>query len=391
MTYTELYKAIGDDLAKRLLSAEIIDEDNYNDIIEDDDFKAAYDSIKLDRSNHFQCIIDLLKNFDEAKSEEEVPIFNHFYHKSVGADEKGFFKDINVYEKDAKFALTTSKNLFYFAHNKRNSQIEKIVELILGAIHQKPEYLDQFYDCLKNENKTEYLIISDKEISALWDAYAYAYLLSVNETAHDLPEEIKFKADQKYSESIEFDNKNVYSQYFETYHLISESHATNNLLHRFLVMYQILENFCYRQHLVEIVNSTKKAIVRKIIAFSTKASDKESSIVPNGIKSLISTMSFVDINLNNYSTFLTREYRIDPTKGDIHMIVAKTIYAIRNSIVHNKATELHFSTGNISEYGDIIPLMKDLINKIEPRIIELVNDKRKENPIRFDLKEIKLY
>lgn len=52
---------------------------------------------------------------------------------------------------------------------------------------------------------------------------------------------------------------------------------------------------------------------------------------------------------------------------------------LRCSIVHNKATELHFSRSNVSQYRDIVPLMKKIIRVMEEQIVNLIgcNDPNK--------------
>lgn len=44
----------------------------------------------------------------------------------------------------------------------------------------------------------------------------------------------------------------------------------------------------------------------------------------------------------------------------------EVVYQLRNSIVHNKESELHFMYANTSVYEPGIALMKLLIEKVEP-------------------------
>ena len=50
------------------------------------------------------------------------------------------------------------------------------------------------------------------------------------------------------------------------------------------------------------------------------------------------------------------------------------IYKLRNSIVHNKESELHFTYANAEVYSDGIDLMKKIVEKMEPKIIEVINN-----------------
>ena len=96
-----------------------------------------------------------------------------------------------------------------------------------------------------------------------------------------------------------------------------------------------------------------------------------------------------ETDINPYDSFLEREYGI--TKGGhSDKKIAKIVYNIRNSIVHNKSTELHFSYGNIDEYRDIIGLVRLLIEKFEPKIIEIINNPNNKI-LEFDSKKKDLY
>ena len=63
---------------------------------------------------------------------------------------------------------------------------------------------------------------------------------------------------------------------------------------------------------------------------------------------------------------------------------------LRNSIVHNKSTELHFSYGNFDEYKDVIGLINLLIEKLESKIIDIINDPS-NNILEYDGKKMDLY
>jgi hypothetical protein len=391
MKYAELYKKIGDDLAARLKSIDAISKDDYNDILADDDFKIAYGDVDIKPSS-FDCVVDLLKNFDESRINDDVVPLQHFYIGSVANDNESLFKDLCVYSKTDDLLIITANKLFDFAKDKSDDSVKKAIELIWETIFDKADLLDKFYKYFEVQAKDDCIIVSNEIFNdkTWWNVYSYAYMRVVNEKFIGQSDKIDFDAEQKYSNDFKFSKNNIYAQYFETYHLIAESHVVTNILQRFLVMYQILENLCYRKHLVKIVNSTNKAAIRKIIAYSSRASDKESTEIPNGIRELIAPVSFEDVDFSKYNKFLNKEYSIDINNGKDKNI-PNIIYSIRNSIVHNKATELHFSSGNIEEYKDIIPLMKIIIDRIEPQIISLINNRSSNNPIKFKSKTIKLY
>ena len=94
-------------------------------------------------------------------------------------------------------------------------------------------------------------------------------------------------------------------------------------------------------------------------------------------------------DISPYDLFLEKEYGIlNNTHNDKR--IAKIVYNLRNSIVHNKSTELHSSYGNIDDYKDVIGLMDLLIRKLEPKIIDIINDPS-NNILEYDGKKMDLY
>ena len=156
-------------------------------------------------------------------------------------------------------------------------------------------------------------------------------------------------------------------------------------------MYQIIENMCYRRHLAKISQGDKRGFVRKSIAFANKGSDKEKEEIIKGFVELFPSaeVAITDVDIQPFNNVLLDEYGI-PGGGHCNKKIGKIIYNIRNSIVHNKATELHFAYGNVSDYANLVPLIKLLIDKIEPMIVELINDPTRQS-LEYANKEMILY
>lgn len=183
----------------------------------------------------------------------------------------------------------------------------------------------------------------------------------------------------------------MYSQYYELFDLISESHYCDDVLRRYLNMYQIIENMCYRRHLAKISRGSKRGFVRHSIAIASRANKNETDEIVKGIMELFPGIKDVIAvsDIRPYDPFLEREYGI-ANGGHGDKKVAKIIYNLRNSIVHNKSTELHFSYGNFEEYKDVIELIYLLIEKLEPKIINIINEPN-NTILEYDGKKMDLY
>ncbi len=68
----------------------------------------------------------------------------------------------------------------------------------------------------------------------------------------------------------------------------------------------------------------------------------------------------------------------------------EVVYKLRNCIVHNKESELHFTYANTSVYTHGIALMILLIQKIEPAIIGVINDPG-VTKLEFDKQVVEVY
>ena len=148
---------------------------------------------------------------------------------------------------------------------------------------------------------------------------------------------------------------------------------------------------CYRRNLAKISRGSKRGFVRHSIAIASKANKNETDEIVKGITELFPGIKNVIVisDISPYDLFLKREYGI--ANGDhSDKKVAKIIYNLRNSIVHNKSTELHFAYGNFDEYKDVIGLIKLLIEKLEPKIIDIINDPN-NNILEYDGKKMDLY
>ena len=392
MNRKDIYKEILLDIYKKAKETGWISEDEYDDA-EDDINSYTFSSIDTSKLRGcYQTFAASIKDWDGA-NDDVITSSTHIYLANVAADNICYFKQLFCQTSAGSFAVVTTKQLFDNVANSEGDKFLKKAELIWPIIYQDNAQKVRFWDLCTNNNDNGYYILTDEILNnedEYWNAYSFGYLLYVNEHGFEKHVSIDFTPSTQYSTTLSFQKANKYYQYYELYNLISESHYCNDILRRYLVMYQIIENMCYRRHLAKISEGDKRAFVRKSIALANKGFDKETEEIINGFAELFphADLAITAVEIQPFATALTDNYGISGNHNNKK--IGKIIYNIRNSIVHNKATELHFAYGNVSEYSILVPLIRLLINRIEPMVIEILNDPTKIM-LDYDKKVMYLY
>ena len=392
MNRKDIYKEILLDIYKKAKDADLISEDEYDDA-EDDINSYTFSSIDTSKlTGCYQTFAASIKDWDGA-NDDVITSSARIYLASVADDNNCYFKQLFCQISGGGFAVVTTKQLYDDVSGGEADKFLKKAELIWPIIYQDDTKKAEFWDLCTNNNDNVYYILTDEILNnedEYWNAYSFGYLLYVNEHGFDKDVRIDFTPSTQYSTTLSFQKANKYYQYYELYNLISESHYCNDILRRYLVMYQIIENMCYRRHLAKISQGDKRAFVRKSIALANKGFDRETEEIINGFAELFpnAEVAITAADIQPFATALTDNYGISGNHNNKK--IGKIIYNIRNSIVHNKATELHFAYGNVSDYSILVPLIKLLINRIEPMIVELINDPARQS-LDYSNKEMPLY
>ena len=392
MNRKDIYKEILLDIYKKAKETGWISEDEYDDA-EDDINSYTFSSIDTSKLRGcYQTFAASIKDWDGA-NDDVITSSTHIYLANVADDNICYFKQLFCQTSGGGFAVVTTKQLFDNVANSETDKFLKKAELIWPIIYQDNAQKVRFWDLCTNNNDNGYYILTDEILNnedEYWNAYSFGYLLYVNEHGFEKHVSIDFTPSTQYSTTLSFQKANKYYQYYELYNLISESHYCNDILRRYLVMYQIIENMCYRRHLAKISQGDKRAFVRKSIALANKGLDRETEEIINGFAELFpnAEVAITAADIQPFATALTDNYGISGNHNNKK--IGKIIYNIRNSIVHNKATELHFAYGNVSDYSILVPLIKLLINRIEPMIVELINDPARQS-LDYSNKEMPLY
>ena len=393
MNRKDIYKEILLDIYKKAKDADLISEDEYDDA-EDDINSYTFSSIDTSKlTGCYQTFAASIKDWDGA-NDDVITSSTHIYLANVADDNICYFKQLFCQTSGGGFAVVTTKQLFDNVANSETDKFLKKAELIWPIIYQNNDQIAQFWAMCESNNDNGYYILTDETLNnedEYWNAYSFGYLLYVNEHGFDKDVRIDFTPSTQYSTTLSFQKANKYYQYYELYNLISESHYCNDILRRYLVMYQIIENICYRRHLAKISQGDMRGFVRKSIALANKGFDKEAEEIIKGFAELFpnADVAITAADIQPFANVLKYEYSISGG-GHGNKKIGKIIYNIRNSIVHNKATELHFAYGNVSDYSNLVPLIRLLIEKIEPMIVELVNNPTKQS-LEYAIKKIPLY
>lgn len=283
-------------------------------------------------------------------------------------------------------------------------QIWMGIEYIWEAIEDNAGYIQQFYQMVEQKARYRVILISNLVVTAgmvedVFRIYSFAYMNRVNEGCFDVPDALK-PITGRYVQPTLSMVSNKYEQYFDVYNALNDARHAETLLTQYMHVYQAIELLAYRMKMAKMVNPSsgmKQSPVRQLMAYAkTFKEDEVHSIISlfakvfSGIESRLNTA-----NLNaKCKTFLDQNYGISfphTTMNNEH--VAKLVYQLRNSIVHNKDTELHFSLNNIEEYKIVIPVIEDLMKILPESIVKLINDTApvKKDAIEYKERGLNLY
>lgn len=393
MKRSEIYKAILEDAFKRMHDNNFIDDDAYDDAT-DYISSGEFGNIECDSLHaNYKAIIKAIVDWD-GSNDKEINVGDKVYYGIAADEQLDYYREISVDSESSKYALISVANLYDDIQANRVNPFLQNVEFIWSAISGDNDAKKDFWDRCNERQENSFYIITDEVLSSkeeIWNAYSYGYMLYANKKEYGRDSQLNFNKENMFAETIPYNKENKYCQYYELFDLISESHYCDDVLRRYLNMYQIIENMCYRRNLAKISRGSKRGFVRHSIAIASKANKNETDEIVNGIMEIFPGIKDVIVvsEISPYNLFLEREYGI-ANGGHGDKKVAKIIYNLRNSIVHNKSTELHFSYGNIDEYKDVIELIKLLIRKLEPKIIDIINDPS-NNILEYDGKKMDLY
>lgn len=167
---------------------------------------------------------------------------------------------------------------------------------------------------------------------------------------------------------------NEYQQFNDAISILSDYNKDSDILDKFLRLYHLIENFMYRFPLVALeAKHGNSFYIRDFQLMYEKISDSEASSLKKLMKEVFPkkyegtttfeshvhgmwialTTHIAEAELNKLLTVLGFESNyaaIKKEKKQFYLAFARMIYAIRNSLVHNKDTEIHLTHESLSNH-----------------------------------------
>lgn len=219
------------------------------------------------------------------------------------------------------------------------------------------------------------------------ELFSYAYSASLHGKEQvDLHKGLEFDVNTIRLNPFIYNKNVVYLQYYDIYDVINDWLQAKDILSAFLRMYQIVEFLIYRQQMSDIikVSSIKQSFLREVKKLNRKFELSEKETIVNNIPILFGPLSATNASIDRAEPFI-RKY-LGQNKAHTHgylystmgvneksTALARFIYDMRCSIVHNKEAEFHISYNNYAEYKSVLPLLKEVHSHLAIKIWDLMN------------------
>ncbi len=390
MTRSDLYKGILPKLVDYLLLKGIIstvDKDNIDDEISLNHYEdACLQLMALPSAAAFKKIVKYIH--DGLSDSSEIMDVLPARHKTATEENRGRLKPFSYKRADLAImpVVTIKKEMQNANLVDLDSKCGRIMDLIWLDYKDNVAELNYLWECCNGQHENDYFLLTSEPdtVEGDWRLYSYGYLCYVNEDRFERPTELNYTGSNPFVTAITYNPGNKYEQYFDAYNVMSESKFADDVLYRYLRMYQILEYFGYRRTLAEMTkgNIRENGFVRNLINKASGRSIKESDEIKNGISGMMPSLTgdahnlgiFVAADITNQMVNFIRNKLLITNYSFNDARLWDVIYKLRNCIVHNKESELHFTYSNTDVYMQGIELMKLFIQKLEPEIVKIIND-----------------
>jgi len=335
----------------KLIEKTITQEEFERDIIVVDFLRGNFD-FKI--NHNFDKFKNRLRNF--SFGDERGAVIQHSFFK-----EEKYVKKINLRNLDS------------------DSLEKKIIEMIVyaGSLPSNDKNKTAFLKFLLSSNSNRILLI--KKVNIDWaELYAYLYfkyLAKGYKTFYSQKIIYEYNPKSIEAEIASLSDKNLnFLQFFEILDVLDEYHHANDILSKYLKLYQIIEYLLIRVLLVEVQTKTQshKQFIRELSGLK-KHDDFDKKLFKNlfandGIDNWFKNLV---INKPKFKSEVEKYINKTISNNDNWMkIFSDLLYKLRNSIVHNKESELHLTIHTVSE--ESIDLMREIINHLEKILIKKI-------------------
>ncbi|NBD25640.1 hypothetical protein [Paenibacillus glycinis] len=227
-----------------------------------------------------------------------------------------------------------------------------------------------------------------------------------------------YNAKPSITSDVNWNLSDGYYQLNDSIYILSEYNSQDNILDKYLKLYQVIENFMYRQPICQLVNGTGSDMftIRQFKSLYKKVAEKEQDVLETLLKNVFEMMyqnalslkfkDFIHVIWNNCKTAsripeidevlskLGCSYRCNSTESTnrnrFYVFYSDLIYKMRNSIVHNKETEYHVTYGNFNNYPANQYILEEfLLKTMEEVVFNLMINKN--NYVWYNSPNLKLY
>lgn len=236
--------------------------------------------------------------------------------------------------------------------------------------------------------------------------YSFGLLRYINSGyTMSVPTELSGRTPVLFNATLSYVGVLEYEQYLDIYDVMNEWQHATDYLTSFMKMYQVMEFMAYRCLLSDLVdnNDIRHSFLRSVKNLDNKYNKSERDTFTKQLSTIFndftSCVALVDASVESFvknhfthDTGSNQSYLLNSQGADLPTFskaILKFIYDVRCSIVHNKDSELHFTFNNVSEYADLIPLMKQIEVVVGEKLIETLSDIH--SPIKYGVNHLDLY
>ncbi|WP_033916655.1 hypothetical protein [Campylobacter sputorum] len=363
-------------------------------------------------------ILTILANSEDLNLDKEIS--EEFVAHSINKD---LLKDIQI-NNETIDSYFLHKNKILLVKNSPNFRtfISELEVKETNLLYIAKAILDNF-DYIMEYGIEDYLLFLPYSPSGKIDntelvSYLKLCILSEGESIH---KHFVLYKKTNFDHEFRINTSENYSQYSDIMYIISEYNYSNDILHKYFLLYTIIENFMYRKPIAEMLRTVSKFSIRDFKRFYSNIGSKEFDVikklfkeimeirypVQNNIKVCDDVCQFLNDFKNNHVSDLSSLEnflnRIEVTGLDLQsgktqlkeqlkdgIIFAKIVYHLRNSILHNTATEYHITHIELAKEPIIADFLKDFMIPILEKIIFSMIYSSSEI-IRYDQNTLTLY
>ena len=297
------------------------------------------------------------------------------------------------------------QDLFSLPQTEKDSIERKVIEVMLhfGQSGINQNAFEEFFKKIVSGSKNTVLAIynlSSINFIELYSKNYFLYLLNGYKTLFPSNIVHNYRVDSSLIDNVSA-STNDFTQFFEIYDVIDEYHHATDILVKYLKLYQVIEYLITRTILVKIQknSSNQNLFLREMTSLSGYRDFDKSNFkivfrsnetdLGNWFKTKLDSNSDLKITVERI-LYPNESKTIDSTNLiSCYNALLLLIYKIRNTIVHNKESEIHLTIHNIQLKTELLKLIKDLLVKLENVLLKKVV--AFENVITYENKNLALY